>query len=174
MNALRRLAALLLGTVFVIKLSTAHGQAPARAPATTTLPAARSRGHSTAWSPPTRPRASSRRRCLPTQRRPRTRRRRRRSQETRAAPKNPPAHVDRRPTAILKAWSTPREEAIKNGLNPSPLAAGACAWTDQQDDATGGQRCRRDDDDPKCCAGSGRHGHYSAGRGCRERSAGSI
>ena len=35
---------------------------------------------------------------------------------------------DRRPAAILRAWSTPREDAIKNGLNPSTsVAAGAMA-----------------------------------------------
>ena len=34
---------------------------------------------------------------------------------------------DRRPSAILKAWSTPREEAIKNGPNPAAPAGMAMA-----------------------------------------------
>ena len=126
MNALRRLAALLLGTVFVIKLSTAHGQAPARAPATTTLPAAPVAGTLNGVVTPN-PAAGQ----LPAQvfADPAA------AKNQAAAPADPKKQerlqkirqltFDRRPTAILKAWSTPREEAIKNGLNPSPLAAGA-------------------------------------------------
>ena len=137
MNALRRLAALSLGTLFVIALGTAQGQAPATAPATRpaapaqTTPGAAVTAKLTAGELPAElfaEPASAK------------------NQAAAAAPADPKKQerlqkirqltFDRRPAAILKAWSTPREEAIKNGLNPSTAgAAGACPGRSERLDA---------------------------------------
>ena len=103
------------------------------------------------------------------------------NQATAAAPADPKKQerlqkirqltFDRRPTAILKAWSTPREEAIKNGLNPSTAGRRWRYAGPVRNGSTGGQRRRRDDDGPECRANSGRRVHHAAGRGRRERSA---
>ena len=126
MNALRRLAALFLGTVSVIALGAAQGQAPATAPATATLPAApaQARSGGAATAKPAGDELPAQVFAEPVAAK---------DQAAAADPKKQErlqkirqVTFDRRPTAILKAWSTPREEAIKNGLNPSTtVAAGA-------------------------------------------------
>ena len=143
MNALRRLAALVLGTVSVITLSTAKakrrasdgsrhghvagdaepgvvftksaaGQLPATPGGVVTAKPAAGQLPAQVFADPLAAKTSA----------------------TAAATADPKKQerlqkirqltFDRRPTAILKAWSTPREEAIKHGLNPSPaVAAGA-------------------------------------------------
>ena len=129
MSALRRLAALFLGAVSVIALSTAQGQAPATAPASVTLQAAPAQAKPSG-SVTAKPAADQ----LPAQlfAEPSAAQ----NPAAAAAPVDPKKQerlqkirqltFDRRPTAILKAWSTPREEAIKNGLNPqAAVGAGA-------------------------------------------------
>ncbi len=174
MNALRRLAALSLGTLFVIALGSAQGQAPATAPATAALPAAPAQAtpggavtaKSAAGELPAQlfadPAAAT-------------------NQAAAAVPADPKKQerlqkirqltFDRRPTAILKAWSTPREEAIKNGFEPVNGGRGwRCCWAGQ-DGSAGRQRRRGDNDSPKCRDNSRRRVHHAAGLRPRERSA---
>ena len=128
MHARRQSAALLVSTLSVIALGTAQGQAPAPSagglpavPATvqiakavtakpaaaTDLPAQVFAGGAAASSPAAAPADPKKQERL---------------QKIRQLT------FDRRPAAILKAWSTPREDAIKNAPNPaSPAGAVATA-----------------------------------------------
>jgi hypothetical protein len=126
MHAQRQLAALFLGTVSVVALGTAQGQAPAPAPAAAGLPAVATPAKSgiavTAKSTaavdlPVQVFADGTTAAGETKAAsPADAKKQERMQKIRQLT------FDRRPAVIFKAWSTPRDDAIKNGLDASPPA----------------------------------------------------
>ena len=126
MHARRRLAAVLVSALCVVALGTAQGQAPAPAPAAGALSGAVTPVSVQSAKPVAAKSAAPE---LPAQvfasaaaktQTPVDPKKQERLQKIRQLT------FDRRPAAILKAWSTPREDAIKNGLDTSS-AAGAAA-----------------------------------------------